>query len=143
MSLDLSNYLDVFADEAREHLQNLNQSLLDFERNTEGIDLINVMFRSAHTLKGMSATMGFTEVAELTHKMENLLTPMRTGDLKADSAIVEILFQCLDALQEMTEAHISGEEHNVAISGLVGQLEALASGESAPPADGSSATADH
>ena len=110
MSLDLSGYLDVFADEAREHLQNLNQALLEFEKNPADLEQVNVMFRSAHTLKGMSATMGFTEVAELTHKMENLLSPVRDGKLPVDEELVDLLFKCLDALQEMAEAHISGEE---------------------------------
>jgi len=129
MSLDLSSYMNMFADEAREHLQALNQALLDFEKNSTDLEIVNVMFRSAHTLKGMSATMGFTAVAELTHKMENLLTPIRQGDLTAEDSTIELLFHCLDALQEMVEAHISGEEHDVDISSLVAQLEAAAGAE--------------
>jgi two-component system, chemotaxis family, sensor kinase CheA len=129
MSLDLSGYLDVFADEAREHLQNLNQALLEFERDAGNIDHVNVMFRSAHTLKGMSATMGFTEVAELTHNMENLLTPIREGKLAVTGEIVDLLFKCLDALQEMAEAHIASQEHSVAIDSLVNELVRLTTGK--------------
>ena len=134
MSLDLSGYMDVFADEAREHLQNLNQALLEFEQDAGNTDHVNVMFRSAHTLKGMSATMGFTEVAELTHNMENLLTPIREGKLAASSDIVDLLFKCLDALQEMAEAHIAGQEHGVAIESLVSELVRHTTGQAPAPA---------
>ncbi len=140
MSLDLSGYLDVFADEAREHLQNLNQALLEFERDAGNIDHVNVMFRSAHTLKGMSATMGFSEVAELTHNMENLLTPIREGKLQVSGGIVDLLFKCLDALQEMAEAHIAGQEHGVAIDTLVSDLVRFTTGQ-APAATTSAAAA--
>lgn len=135
MSIDLSNYLDIFADEAREHLQALNQALLDFEKEPGNTEFVNVMFRSAHTLKGMSATMGFTEVAELTHKMENLLSPIRQGELACTPEIVDLLFKCLDALQDMVEAHISQEEHEADISTLVAELLRLTvSGPSPAPA---------
>ena len=133
MSLDLSGYMDVFADEAREHLQNLNQALLEFEQDLGNVEHVNIMFRSAHTLKGMSATMGFNEVAELTHKMENMLTPIREGKLQATEDIVDLLFKCLDALQAMADAHIAGEEHSVKIDELVSQLVELATGEAPPP----------
>ncbi len=133
MSIDLSNYLDMFADEAREHLQALNQALLGFEKEPGNIDLVNVMFRSAHTLKGMSATMGFNEVAELTHKMENLLSPIRQGELACTPHIVDLLFKCLDSLQEMVEAHISQEDHAVDIKDLVAELLRQAVPGAAPP----------
>lgn len=139
MSIDLSNYLDIFADEAREHLQALNQALLDFEKDPGNIEYVNVMFRSAHTLKGMSATMGFNEVAELTHKMENLLSPIRQGELVCSPEIVDLLFKCLDSLQEMVEAHISQEDHAVDITELVAELQRLAAG--GPPPAGKTAPA--
>ncbi|MCH7471827.1 chemotaxis protein CheA [bacterium] len=125
MSIDLSNYLDIFAEEAREHLQALNESLLEFEKEPANLELVNTMFRSAHTLKGMSATMGYSDTAELTHKMENLLALVRQGDLQAGQEVVDLLFRCLDALQEMVEAHIGGLEHSVDISGLVAEMEQL------------------
>ncbi|MCC7476844.1 chemotaxis protein CheW [bacterium] len=130
MSIDLNAYLEVFAEEAREHLQALNQALLDFEKSYDQ-EVVNVMFRSAHTLKGMSATMGFSEVAELTHNMENLLSPIRQGELKATAPMVDLLFKCLDALQEMIEAHIASEGHSVDISELVRQLAAHMNGGAA------------
>jgi two-component system, chemotaxis family, sensor kinase CheA len=140
MSIDLSNYLDMFADEAREHLQALNQALLGFEKEPGNIELVNVMFRSAHTLKGMSATMGFNEVAELTHKMENLLSPIRQGDLACTPAIVDLLFRCLDSLQAMVEAHISQEDHAVDITELVAELLRQATPGAATPAPASAAS---
>jgi two-component system, chemotaxis family, sensor kinase CheA len=132
MSIDLSNYLDIFADEAREHLQALNQALLGFEKEPGNTEFVNVMFRSAHTLKGMSATMGFTEVAELTHKMENLLSPIRQGELACSPEIIDLLFKCLDSLQEMVEAHISQQDHEVDITDLVAELLRLTASGSAP-----------
>ncbi|MCB1186441.1 chemotaxis protein CheW [bacterium] len=128
MSNDLSQYMDMFAAESREHLQSLNQSLLKFEQDTEDIDIVNEIFRSAHTLKGMSATMGFNDVAELTHNMENLLTPVRQSEMKATDETIELLFNCLDALESMIDAHIEQVEHDVDISGLVSQMAAMAKG---------------
>ncbi|MCB1215783.1 chemotaxis protein CheW [bacterium] len=128
MSNDLSQYMDMFAAESREHLQALNQSLLKFEQDTEDIDIVNEIFRSAHTLKGMSATMGFNDVAELTHNMENLLTPVRQSEMKASDETIELLFNCLDALESMIDAHIEQVEHDVDISGLVSQMAAMAQG---------------
>lgn len=113
MPIELSKYLDVFADEARGHLQALNQVLLELEKTPGNLELVNVMFRSAHTLKGMAATMGFSELAELTHRMENLLSPIRRGELACTPQTVELLFTCLDALQAMVDACVAQEQHAV------------------------------
>ena len=125
MSIDLSSYLNLFADEARDHLKSLNTNLLQLEINPNNHEIINAIFRSAHTLKGMSATMGFNEVAELTHHMENMLDQFRTDKQKLTSAHIELLFQCLDALQVMIECAISGEPSTTQITELVTKLAAV------------------
>ncbi|MDA6156696.1 Hpt domain-containing protein, partial [Escherichia coli] len=75
--MDMSQYLEVFIEESKEHLQNINQQLLEFEKDVNNLSFVNEIFRSAHTLKGMSATMGFEDLANLTHKMENVLDAIR------------------------------------------------------------------
>ena len=71
--MGMSQYLEVFIDECREHIQALNENLLQLENEPENLSIVNEIFRSAHTLKGMSATMGYEDMANLTHQMENVL----------------------------------------------------------------------
>ena len=79
--MDTNQYMVMFLEESREHLQTLNSCLLDLEHNPENLSVLNEIFRSAHTIKGMSATMGFTKIAELTHEMENVLDLLRKNQL--------------------------------------------------------------
>ena len=79
--MDTNQYMGMFLEESREHLQTLNSCLLELEHSPEDPDVLNEIFRSAHTIKGMSATMGFTEIAELTHEMENVLDLLRKNQL--------------------------------------------------------------
>lgn len=88
--LDFEQYIDIFIDESKEHLQNLNQCLLDYEANTENLETVNEIFRIAHTLKGMSATMGFETIASLTHKMENILDGIRSHKLQTTPEMEEV-----------------------------------------------------
>ena len=99
--MDLSQYLNMFLEEASEHLQKLNELLLSLESSPDSRDILDDIFRSAHTLKGMSATMGFTRVAELTHEMENVLHKLRNGDILTTPNILDVLFQCVDSLENM------------------------------------------
>ena len=99
--MDMSQYLDTFLAEAREHLQTLDQSLLIMETSSDSKDILDEIFRSAHTLKGMSATMGYTRIAELTHEMENVLHKIRSGEVFTTPAIIDLLFKCVDALKTM------------------------------------------
>ena len=75
--MDTNQYLEMFIEESKEHLQACNEHLLELEKNPEDIAIVNEVFRSAHTLKGMSATMGYEDIANLTHKMENVLDEIR------------------------------------------------------------------
>ena len=71
--MDTNQYMDMFLDESHEHLQSLNEGLLSLEENSEDVSVVNEIFRNAHTLKGMSATMGYNKIAELTHEMLSLI----------------------------------------------------------------------
>jgi two-component system chemotaxis sensor kinase CheA len=98
--MDMSQYLEYFLSEAAEHLQALNANLLELEKRPDNRDVFNEILRSAHTLKGMSATMGFKHMSELTHEMESTLLVLKDCQVSVVSE-VDVLFKCLDALQEM------------------------------------------
>lgn len=101
--MDVSQYLEIFLDETKEHLQNLSDQLMNLEQDPENMDTINEIFRAAHTLKGMAGTMGYKRMQNLTHDMENVFSEVRNNTLKADENMIDLLFQCLDALEEYTE----------------------------------------
>lgn len=126
--MDTSQYLEIFLAESREHLQTLNQCLLNLENNPANLSILDEIFRSAHTIKGMSATMGFTVIAELTHEMENILDLLRKADLKVTNEIIDTLFKCIDTLEQLIEHAATGSDSNIDIAGLVGQLHQLAKG---------------
>jgi two-component system chemotaxis sensor kinase CheA len=105
--MDMNQYLDVFVEESKEHLQNLNTSLLELEKDPGNTTVLNEIFRVAHTLKGMAGTMGFTHMTNLTHDMENLLDALRNKKIEADMAVVDTLFKCLDALEGYVNEVIS------------------------------------
>ena len=100
--MDVSQYLEIFLDETREHLSSLNTQILNLEQNPEDEDTINEIFRAAHSLKGMAGTMGFKRMQNLTHDMENVFSEIRNGNMKVSSNLIDILFQTLDALEEYT-----------------------------------------
>ena len=100
--MDVSQYLEIFLDETTEHLQNLNTQILTLEQEPENMDTINEIFRAAHSLKGMAGTMGYKRMQTLTHDMENVFSEVRNGNIKVKSNMIDLLFQCLDALEEYT-----------------------------------------
>ena len=100
--MDVSQYLEIFLDETTEHLQNLNTQILELEQDSENMDTINEIFRAAHSLKGMAGTMGYKRMQTLTHDMENVFSEVRNGNIKVKANMIDILFQCLDALEEYT-----------------------------------------
>lgn len=102
--MDVSQYLEIFLDETKEHLQSLNTQILELEQNPENMDTINEIFRAAHSLKGMAGTMGYKRMQALTHDMENVFSEVRNGTVKVNANMIDILFQCLDALEEYLEA---------------------------------------
>lgn len=100
--MDVSQYLEIFLDETTEHLQNLNTQILTLEQEPENMDTINEIFRAAHSLKGMAGTMGYKRMQTLTHDMENVFSEVRNGNIKVKANMIDLLFQCLDALEEYT-----------------------------------------
>ncbi len=98
--MDVSQYLEIFLDETNEHLQNLNTQILALEQEPDNMDTINEIFRAAHSLKGMAGTMGYKRMQNLTHDMENVFSEVRNGNISVKANMIDILFQCLDALEE-------------------------------------------
>jgi len=125
----------MYAVESAEHLQSMNEALLSLEKEPENSETINVMFRAAHTLKGMSATMGYTNIKELTHNMENLMDRVRNNEIKLDSTLIDILFECLDALEKMVETPEQSSEFDISTL-----LEKITSSSVKNPIAGSSKT---
>lgn len=101
---DMVEYKEMYAVESAEHLRAMNDALLCLEKHPQNGEKINVLFRAAHTLKGMSATMGYTNIAELTHKMENLMDRIRKNEMKLDPEAIDVLFESFDMLEKMVEA---------------------------------------
>lgn len=109
--MDVSQYLEIFIDETKEHLQNLNTQILELEQDPENENTVNEIFRAAHSLKGMAGTMGYKRMQTLTHDMENVFSEVRNGSIKVNSEMIDILFQCLDALDEyLTNIQQSADE---------------------------------
>ncbi len=133
--LETNQYMDMFLDESHEHLQSLNDGLLGLEDNAEDLSILNEIFRNAHTLKGMSATMGYNKIAELTHEMEDVLDMLRKEQLKVNGDIIDTLFKCIDSLEQMINNVANGDpEDLVDVSGLVAKLTAIMKGDNAAPA---------
>ncbi|SKA72743.1 two-component system, chemotaxis family, sensor kinase CheA [Clostridium sp. USBA 49] len=123
--MDTSQYLSMFLEESMDNLQALNESLLQLEQEPNDIDKLNEIFRIAHTIKGMAATMGYNVMAELTHKMEDVLEEFRNGKLKVTQNVVTVLFQCLDTLETMVNSISEGEDDKVSIEEILKNLEEI------------------
>ena len=120
--MDTSQYMSMFLEESLDNLQTLNESLLELEQNPEDVDKVNEIFRVAHTIKGMAATMGFNDLAELTHKMEDVLSEFREGELKVTQDVVTVLFDCLDTLEKMVDLVQEGSDEKVDIESIMAKL---------------------
>ena len=133
--MDTNQYMDMFLDESHEHLQSLNDGLLSLEDNMEDTSVVNEIFRNAHTLKGMSATMGFNKIAELTHEMEDVLDLIRKEQLKLNEDIIDTLFKCVDSLTQMVDSVGNGEAEDVVdVSDLVKKLSSISKPDQAAAA---------
>ena len=120
--MDTSQYMNMFLEESMDNLQTLNESLLELEKNPNDVDKINEIFRVAHTIKGMAATMGFNDIAELTHKMEDVLSKFRDGQLNVTQEVVTVLFDCLDTLERMVSNIEDGTDSNIDIDAIIKSL---------------------
>lgn len=126
---DNSKYLELFFEESDEHIQSLNDCVLDLESDPENQEIIDDMFRSAHTLKGMAGTMGYDSLAQLTHKMENVFDLLKKKTIKADSRSIELIFNCLDSISAIVEDLRQGGEGVLDVAELVVRLNAISEGE--------------
>lgn len=128
--MDTTQYLDLFIDESTEHLETVSQQILELERNPEDKTIIEEIFRSAHTLKGMSATMGYTDLASLTHSLENIFDGVRYDKIKVDSNMIDVMFIAVDDLTAMIQDIAAGGTGQRNVEEIVYQLELLERGES-------------
>lgn len=131
--MDVSQYLEIFIDETSEHLQTLSDCIMTLEKEPENKDTINEIFRAAHSLKGMAGTMGFKRMQHLTHDMENVFQEVRSDKIKVDSAMIDLLFKCLDAIDSYLEnvkaSSDEGTEDNELIIKELNNFIAAANGE--------------
>ncbi|MCT8139840.1 chemotaxis protein CheA [Anaerobacillus sp. CMMVII] len=123
--MDKNQYLDMFIDESKEHLQAMNDNLLKLENTPENMAIVNEIFRSAHTLKGMSATMGYEDLASLTHIMENVLDGIRNGKIGVSSEILDVVFEAVDDLEAMVVSIATGGDGKRDVKKVVAQLEKI------------------
>jgi two-component system chemotaxis sensor kinase CheA len=127
--VEMNQYMSIFIDEANDHLQQLNENMLKLEQQPEDIGFVQIIFRSAHTLKGMSATMGYEDLAALTHEMENVLDLVRNSKLSMNGHIFDTLFKCLDALEAMVQDIINGGTGKGDVTDLVERLKEIVKGD--------------
>lgn len=125
----MSQYLEVFIEESKEHLQTCNEQLLELEKNPENLQIVNEIFRSAHTLKGMSATMGYEDLASLTHQMENVLDAIRNEKISVSPEVLDVIFLAVDDLEAMVESIASGGDGKRNVEEVVKKLAAIENGE--------------
>lgn len=132
--MDMSDLLGVFLDEADEQLLKLDDGILQLEKEPSNSEVIKEVFRAAHTLKGSSATMGMTELADLTHAMESLLDVVRNGQVAVNSQIIDLLLEANDALRTFISQVRAGEPLASDTEALKSQLRAaVGAGGSAQP----------
>lgn len=127
--MDVNQYLEMFIEESKEHLQACSEHLLELEKNPEDLTIVGEIFRSAHTLKGMSATMGFEDLANLTHKMENVLDAIRNEKIVVTPEILDVVFESVDHLEEMVMDIAAGGDGKRDVTGTVALLKQIESGE--------------
>ena len=121
MAVDVSKYKELFVDESREHLQCISRNLLTLEKESENTDALNETFRAVHTLKSMAATMGFPEMEELSHEMENVLDGLRKGGEPGEGT-VDLLFESLDGLETLVESVATGKTVKLDLTALYKKL---------------------
>jgi two-component system, chemotaxis family, sensor kinase CheA len=128
--MDMNQYLEIFIEESREHLQSLNQSLLGLETKPKDMQILNEIFRVAHTIKGMAGTMGYVKMTKLTHQMENVLDDIRHSKIDVNTYIIDVLFECLDFLENAVN-HVAsnGNEGNNLADDIIVKLNIILQGK--------------
>ena len=127
---DLSQFYQIFFEEAGENLDLMEQMLLNLNLETADDEELNGIFRCAHSVKGGAATFGFSDVAELTHQMESLLDRLRRHELQPNATMVDVLLESADASRSLLARHQAGGEGAVTpTADLVQRISALAAGQ--------------
>ncbi len=140
MSVDLSHFQDSFFEESAEHVETMETGLLDLEQRPTDLDLLNRIFRAAHSIKGNAGMFNFTAIGGLTHKMENILDKLRNSQMVVTKDIIDLLLQALDGLKSLLDAARSTQEIDVApIAALEAKLVACFEGDEATDTSGVSA----
>jgi len=139
--MDLSQYAELFLAESREHLSACNQLLLEWERTPTSAEPVGGLFRAVHTIKGMAATMGYAKVADLAHRMENLLDHLRRGGRAPAGDVIQLLFRATDALEKAVELAVQGNEGEADVAAILADIDGAAAVHHAKPAAQPSALA--
>jgi two-component system chemotaxis sensor kinase CheA len=129
--MDVRQYADLFLTESREHLTAFNHLLLEWEKDPAAAEPVGGIFRAVHTIKGMAATMGYAQVAELAHRAENLLDAVRRGEKEPTPALIELLFRAADALERSVSDAVAGRRGGESEAALLAELD-RASGVAGP-----------
>ncbi|MBU0915217.1 MAG: chemotaxis protein CheW [Gammaproteobacteria bacterium] len=127
--IDLSQFYQVFFEEAGENLENMEQLLLELDIESADDEELNAIFRCAHSIKGGAATFGFSDVAELTHQMETLLDKLRRHELTPTAPMVDVLLQSGDALKAMLGRHQGSGADAIDTSELLVNIRAMVAGD--------------
>src|SRR2546428_12449812 len=134
--MDLSQYAELFLAESREHMSACNQLLLEWERTPQSTEPVGGIFRAIHTVKGMAATMGYARVADLAHRMENLLDRLRKGRTAPSADLLQLLFRATDLLEKAISLAVAGREREADVAPLGAELDGAAKRAGAPPEGG-------
>ncbi|WNM56782.1 chemotaxis protein CheA [Candidatus Nitrospira allomarina] len=138
MAVDLSRFQESFFTESAEHVETIESGLLALEQRPNDLDLLNRIFRGAHSIKGNAGMFHFTAIAELTHKMENILDDLRNEKMPVTPQVIDVLLRALDGLKSLLDAAQGGEgADETAIHVLEDELEACQKGATAPAHEGS------
>lgn len=127
--MEINQYLEVFLDESKENIQVINDQLLNLEKNPEDLSIVNEIFRAAHTLKGMSATMGYEDLADLTHKMENVFDQIRNENISVNPDMMDVMFDCVQILEEMIFDIENGGDGKKDVQEIVSLLKQIETGK--------------
>ncbi|MCD5424873.1 MAG: Hpt domain-containing protein, partial [Methanosarcinaceae archaeon] len=131
MDIDISEYLDMFVEETRDHLQKFSQDLIELENikgensKSDRAELLDSLFRVAHTIKGMSGSMDFKNMEKLCHIMENLLDELKNNIRQVTPDIIDILLNCFTKLEELTDCIENQKSDDIDISEILGILNNL------------------
>jgi two-component system chemotaxis sensor kinase CheA len=127
--MDMSRYKKIFMEESREHLARLSTLTLDMEKDPRNMEVVNAIFREAHSVKGMAASMGYTPISELTHKVEDLMDLVRKGNVDASPHLVDVLLRAVDVLEAQLGAIETGGDLQEGLPEVLSMIEAAQRGE--------------